>query len=75
MATIWSGNDRKSDGRITAILMMPQVILGHQIVALGRRMGMRKRNGELLAGGEDRAVEVLCRRLFHGCDVFLCLCA
>ena len=34
---------------------------------------MRKRNGELLAGGEDKAVEVLGRRLFHGCDVF-CVC-
>ena len=53
--------------------MMPLVIWGHQIVALGRRMGMQKRNGELLAGGWDIAVEVLGRRLFYGFDVFVCV--
>ena len=42
-------------------------------MALGRRMGMQKRKGELLAGGGDRAVEVLGRRLFHGFDVFVCV--
>ena len=42
-------------------------------MALGRRIGMQKMNGELLAGGGERAVEVLSRRLFHGFDVFVCM--